>query len=83
VEVHIRNKSGSPNSTVGVSLARQAFHLITGPLTDMTVADRGEREARMHLFAGLSARIKTHLVIAMSISAIPGRWLKSFSLQIT
>lgn len=52
LEVRIRNRSGLPNSTVGVSLVRQAFHLTTGPLTDMTVTDRAEREAKMHLFAG-------------------------------
>lgn len=51
VEVAVRTAAGLPDTDLGVSLMRNAFHVTTGPLTDPT-RDVGEREARAHLFAG-------------------------------
>lgn len=58
IEVRIRAKGSLPDSLVGVALARQAFHPDTGPLRDTAVVDRGERESRMHLFAGALGSFK-------------------------
>jgi uncharacterized protein (TIGR02391 family) len=49
LEVKIRNASGLEG--VGAALMRAAFHEDTGPLRS-DVADRGERQALPHLFAG-------------------------------
>jgi uncharacterized protein (TIGR02391 family) len=49
VEVKVRNASGLEG--VGATLMRGAFHEDTGPLRS-DVADRGERQALPHLFAG-------------------------------
>jgi len=49
VEVRVRNASGLEG--VGANLMRAAFHEDTGPLRS-DVADRGERQALPHLFAG-------------------------------
>ena len=49
VEVAVRAATNIPK--LGVTLMRAAFAVEGGPLTDMTV-EAGEREARMHLFAG-------------------------------
>jgi uncharacterized protein (TIGR02391 family) len=49
VEVRVRNASGLEG--VGATLMRAAFHEETGPLRS-DVADRGERQALPHLFAG-------------------------------
>jgi uncharacterized protein (TIGR02391 family) len=51
VEIRLRELADAPDSDVGVALARRALHPDTGVLTDQT-ADRGEREALGHLFAG-------------------------------
>ncbi|MEO7737940.1 MAG: TIGR02391 family protein [Novosphingobium sp.] len=55
VEVAVREASGLEG--VGVKLMRAAFHQDTGPLADLN-ADGGEREARMHLFAGAIGSFK-------------------------
>jgi len=49
VEVKVRNASSLDG--VGANLMRAAFHEDTGPLRS-SVADRGERQALSHLFAG-------------------------------
>ena len=51
VEVYVREAAGLPASTIGVNLMRKAFHPDTGQLTDK-LAEDGEKEARMALFAG-------------------------------
>jgi|SRR5579863_3063306 len=51
VEVSVRAAGAFGNDLVGVALMRKAFASDKGPLTDMGV-EGGEREARMHLFAG-------------------------------
>jgi uncharacterized protein (TIGR02391 family) len=51
VEISVREAGGYGDGTLGVDLARRAFHPQNGPLTDMQV-EAGEREARMALFAG-------------------------------
>jgi len=58
VEVRIRSKANLPDTLIGVNLARQAFHPDTGPLTEMSVIDKGERESRMQLFAGALGTFK-------------------------
>lgn len=49
--VEIAVREASKIDALGVKLMRAAFHQDTGPLADMNL-DPGEREARMHLFAG-------------------------------
>lgn len=51
VEVAARIAATLPTSLLGVNLMRTAFAPEGGPLTDMTV-NKGERVARMELFAG-------------------------------
>lgn len=51
VEVRVREKACLGNSDIGVSLMRTAFNPDNGHLTDKN-ADKGERVARMELFAG-------------------------------
>ncbi len=50
VEVQVRKKAGLSNSNIGVALMRTAFNPDNGPLTDKNT-DKGERVARMELFA--------------------------------
>lgn len=49
VEIAIRKKTGL--TQIGVSLAREAFKQVTGPLTDTSVAP-GEQQGLSDLFAG-------------------------------
>ena len=51
VEVAVREAAGLGAGDLGTALMRAAFHVDTGPLTDMQ-AERGERQARGVLFAG-------------------------------
>jgi uncharacterized protein (TIGR02391 family) len=51
VEVAIRSAIGAKPEEYGVDLARKAFHVDTGPLSDMS-APKAEREALAHLCAG-------------------------------
>lgn len=51
VEIRVRKKAGLSNSDIGVSLIRTAFNPDNGPLVDKS-SDKGERVARMELFAG-------------------------------
>jgi uncharacterized protein (TIGR02391 family) len=51
VEVAVREAAGLSNSDIGVQLARKAFSMDDGPLTDLG-AEPGERSARMELFKG-------------------------------
>lgn len=51
VEIAVREAAGFPQSEIGMRMVRKAFHITTGPLTDMN-ADEGEREALCALFAG-------------------------------
>jgi uncharacterized protein (TIGR02391 family) len=51
VEVSVRDAAGLGNDLVGVALMREAFSPDKGALTDTSV-ERGERVARMELFAG-------------------------------
>jgi uncharacterized protein (TIGR02391 family) len=51
VEVRVREAAGLSDSSIGVSLMREAFRPSDGPLTDMS-AEAGEREGRVALFAG-------------------------------
>jgi uncharacterized protein (TIGR02391 family) len=62
VEVAVRktanaNSAGYPDSELGVSLMRKAFHPENGPLTDTTVVV-AEREAVQQLFAGAIGHAK-------------------------
>jgi uncharacterized protein (TIGR02391 family) len=52
VEVAVRDAAGLTAKDIGAALMRKAFDAKNGPLTDMTVEDANEREARAHLFAG-------------------------------
>lgn len=60
VEVAVREASGLPAKMVGVVLMREAFRPGDGPLTDHDV-ERGEQEARQHLFAGAIGSYKNPL----------------------
>jgi uncharacterized protein (TIGR02391 family) len=51
VEVAVRDASGYSATDIGVALMREAFHPVTGPLTDRA-APKPEREALVQLFAG-------------------------------
>ena len=51
VEVAVRTAAGLPDSEVGVSLMRNAFHPSNGKLTD-TESVMAEREAVSSLYAG-------------------------------
>lgn len=51
VEIAVREASGAPAKLIGVNLMREAFKPGDGILTDADV-ERGEQEARQHLFAG-------------------------------
>jgi hypothetical protein len=62
VEVAVRKAAnakgaGYPDSEVGTSLMRKAFHPETGPLTDGSLVP-AEREAEMHLFSGAIGHAK-------------------------
>ncbi|MGA7385736.1 MAG: TIGR02391 family protein, partial [Methylocella sp.] len=62
VEVTVRKAAnakgaGYPDSDVGTTLMRNAFHPQIGPLTDMTIVP-AEREAVMHLFSGAIGHAK-------------------------
>jgi uncharacterized protein (TIGR02391 family) len=58
VEVAVRAAAGLSASDIGAALMRDAFNPQKGPLTDFTVDDRNEREARAHLFAGVIGSYK-------------------------
>jgi len=51
VEVAVRKASRLKPEDIGTELMRKAFHVQTGPLSDMN-APKAEREALGHLFAG-------------------------------
>jgi len=51
VEVAVREAAKLSLRDLGTDLMRKAFHAETGPLTDLE-AEKSEREARAHLFAG-------------------------------
>jgi uncharacterized protein (TIGR02391 family) len=51
VEIAIRDAGGFPDTDIGVSLARKAFHPDTGPMTDISVVP-AERQALSDLVAG-------------------------------
>ena len=58
VEVAVRDAAGRGfESLYGTDLMRKAFHLDTGPLTDMS-EQKAEREALQALFAGAIGRFK-------------------------
>ncbi len=62
VEVAVRKaanakNAGYPNSDVGTTLMRKAFHPENGPLTDMAVVP-AERDAVMYLFSGAIGHAK-------------------------
>jgi hypothetical protein len=73
VEVAVRNAAnakgaGYPDSEVGTTLMRKAFHPDSGPLTDKSLVP-AEREAEMHLFAGAIGHAKnptSHRDVAMT-----------------
>lgn len=56
VEIFVREVSGL-TGLLGIDLVRKAFDATTGPLTDLS-AEKGEREARAHLFAGAIGSFK-------------------------
>jgi uncharacterized protein (TIGR02391 family) len=58
VEVAVREAAKLPDDVIGVDLMRKAFNSKDGPLTDMQ-AEGGEREARVHLFAGAIGSYKS------------------------
>jgi uncharacterized protein (TIGR02391 family) len=51
VEVGVRDAAGLSVRDLGTDLMRKAFDSANGPLTDQST-EKGEREARSHLFAG-------------------------------
>lgn len=57
VEVRIRQAAGLPDDLVGVQLARKAFAVKDGQLSDKTVVE-AEREAMTHLMAGALGAFK-------------------------
>ena len=73
VEVAVRNAAnakgaGYPDSEVGTTLMRKAFHPDAGPLGDKTLI-AAEREAEMHLFAAAIGHAKnstSHREVAMT-----------------
>ena len=60
VEVAVREAGGFAAADLGTNLVRDAFHEDNGPLTDMQ-AERSERQARSHLFAGAIGTYKNAL----------------------
>jgi uncharacterized protein (TIGR02391 family) len=58
VEVSVRDSAGLGNNLIGVALMREAFSPDKGALTDATV-ERGEKVARMELFAGAIGSYKS------------------------
>lgn len=60
VEVAVRKAGGFKASDLGVPLMRAAFDEEKGPLTDLT-AEKSERQARSHLFAGAIGSYKNAL----------------------
>lgn len=73
LEVAVRSAAnakgaGYPDSDVGTTLMRKAFHPDTGPLADKTLVP-AEREAEMHLFSGSIGHAKnptSHRAVAMN-----------------
>lgn len=73
VEVAVRTAAiakgaGYPDSEVGTTLMRKAFHPETGPLADKALV-AAEREAEMHLFAAAIGHAKnptSHRDVAIS-----------------
>jgi uncharacterized protein (TIGR02391 family) len=57
VEVSVREAAGLPANVVGTALMRVAFDAATGVLADQQ-AEKSEREARAHLFAGAIGSFK-------------------------
>jgi len=53
----VRKRAQLGDEQIGVPMMRKAFHAHTGPLTDKTEHE-GEREALMHLMAGVMGRFK-------------------------
>ena len=51
VEIEVRGAASLPNTSYGVPLMRDAFHVANGPLTDQNQV-AGERQAVSDLFAG-------------------------------
>lgn len=71
VEVRVREVSKYDSASLGVDLARKAFHPQTGPLTDLN-EPVAEREALQGLFAGALGRFKnpsSHRHVAMTDAA--------------
>jgi uncharacterized protein (TIGR02391 family) len=60
VEVAVREAGGFTAADLGTDLMRDAFHEDRGPLTDMQ-AEKSERQARSHLFAGAIGSYKNAL----------------------
>jgi uncharacterized protein (TIGR02391 family) len=60
VEVAVREAGGFTAADLGTDLMRAAFHEEKGPLTDLE-AEKSERQARAHLFAGVIGSYKNAL----------------------
>lgn len=68
VEVAVREKIDASAEDIGVPLMRKAFSIKDGPLTNLD-AEKGEREAAQHLFAGAIGSYKnphSHRNVAIS-----------------
>jgi uncharacterized protein (TIGR02391 family) len=68
LEIRVREKAGLSNNTLGTDLMRNAFSKDKGVLTDQG-ASKGERIARMELFAGAIGAFKnpnSHRRVALS-----------------
>lgn len=68
VEVAVRKASGLGSDLIGVALMRKAFDPLVGPLADIN-SEKGERDARMGLFAGAIGSYKnphSHRYVALS-----------------
>jgi uncharacterized protein (TIGR02391 family) len=58
VEVRIRDRANLTPTDIGTALARKAFDVKQGPLTDLSNPDGGEKQAYSDLFSGALGAFK-------------------------
>lgn len=86
VEISVREAAGFPQGDHGVPMIRRAFHKDNGPLRDPN-QEEAEREALMHMFAGVLGSYKnphSHRAVEMNdpVEAIEVVMLASHLLRI-